>query len=256
MMKKVIFGSVVTAALIFTGCGSDDDDTTAADTVKPAVQATASGAGAAALTLATDAGGIKKVTLGGADAAKFSVGADNKVTLPATPGTYNITVTAEDKAGNKTTQAVVVTVTGGNTGGGAVANEVDMGANGKWVKIQTEDTNDDVNTTDVNETSFARISHADAATFCTNLGAGWTLPTQDDILSISTSHTVADKGSISGQIVLDTKVLEAGSAATTSVIWTSEDATSGVYLGNSSTDGNAQYAAGAADSYYHTCVKK
>ena len=262
MMKKLILGSVVTAALVFSGCGDDKKKTTpAADKIKPVVNATATAAIDTVIVLATDNKGVTSIELSGDDANHFTINGTT-IKTPATAGTYTVKVVAKDAAGNTTTKDVVVTVTGANNGGNnggnngaTVANEVDLGAKGKWIKIQVADVDDDLNTTDVNETSFARLSHADAAAFCTNLGDGWVLPTRDDILSIATSD-VTDPANITGQIILDTRVLEDSTeTAGTSVIWTSNTETSGVYLGNASTDGNPDFNVGDATTYYHTCKK-
>ncbi len=260
MMKKIILGSVVTAALVFTGCGSDDDTTPVADTQAPVVETAVNATLGQTIALATDNVAVTKITISGDDANMFPAN-NGSVTAPASPGTYHIKVVAEDAAGNKSAETdVTVTVEAGsdNTGGGTtpVANEVDLGNLGKWVKIQTADVMDDLNTADVNETSFARISHDDAVAFCSNLGTGWVLPSRDDILSIATSGNVADPANIVGQIVLNTEVLEAGTAATTSVIWTSNSDTSGVYLGSADGNGNADYNVTDGTTYFHTCVNK
>lgn len=266
-MKKLVLGSVVAAALVFTGCGSDDDTPAAgADKVKPAVSSTASGAGAAKLTLATDNKGVTKVTITGADAAKFTVNADKTVTIPATPATYNITVTAEDAAGNKTTQDVVVTVTGGNGGGNATrtaanpyidSDIVTIGTN-KWLKIKGSSGGTDDLLNDDNTTAYSyRRTWSDANTTCNTLtldGGSWHLPSRDEAQALFTGFALGNtdaNGVTTFTGTLMTDIVGENGDAGNAVIWTNEATNEGIFIGGHTYN----YTNGDNSPFSFSCVK-
>ncbi len=242
-MKKLILGSVVAAALVFTGCGDDDDTTVvtpAADTVKPTVAATASGAAAAALTLATDNEGVTEISITGADASQFIVNADKTVTIPSTPNTYNITVTAKDAAGNETVQDVVVTVTGGSA---STVGDFTLGGK-SWTALREDN--------DANATLDGRITYTLALAECQSKGMD--LPTLEEL---EATKTMDDNKSSALKAESAFKFNELGLSAL--ALWTKGadvDPTKGFALFSSNdTNDDGQFDTTGTDTEYFTCVK-
>ena len=256
-MKRILLGSMIAAALLLTtGCGGDDKKVDApgvtADTTAPTIGATATGAIDTAITLATDNTAVTTMTIAGADAGSFTK--SGATATATTAGTYNIIVTAADAAANSATQAVVVTVTGGGTPDPvATENKVDLGNLGTWIVVQAKDVEDNA-TTDVNETSFARVSYDKANTYCGNLGTDWVLPTKEDLATLETSNVLnADVTDATGQIILNANVVPSGVV----VLWTSTNAEAeGFYLGSDSDAGNPESASADFENAWYTCVKK
>ena len=151
-MKKLILGSIVTAALVFTGCGSDD--TPAADTTKPVVKATATAQTDSSVILATDNVAVTEITLSGAGAAGFTK-SGTTVTTPATAGNYMVHVVAKDAAGNTGEGDVNVTVTAAPAGTGIVFNNLE------WTPLHAVDANDTIS---------GRQNQTAAAAKCAALG--------------------------------------------------------------------------------------
>ena len=111
-MKKLILGSVVVAALVFTGCG--DDDTTAVDTTAPVITTTD---GSVPLALAATDASTVTFSLLGNDKDKFEiVGSSLKAKSGTADNTYALTIVATDAAGNHSSKDITVTVGGGNNG--------------------------------------------------------------------------------------------------------------------------------------------
>ena len=270
-MKKLILGSVVTAALVFTGCGSDDNETTtpAGDTVKPVVSAAATGAIDTAIVLATDNTAVTSMRIGGADKGMFTL--SGATATATTAGTYHITVTAKDAANNTSgEQAVVVTVTGGNSGSGDPtvrtaatpyigSDVVELGGK-KWLKLKgTSDGSDDITNTDGNVSLYSyRKTWTEAGTICGALtldgaSAGdWKVPTREDAKALIDNFTeqAADaNGGIPFTGTLNTAVLGAGSDADAAGFWTSDDAQSAIGFYNHF------YNADVNQPFSLTCVK-
>ncbi len=170
-MKKLILGSVVAAALVFTGCGSDDDTPPAAtpDTTAPVVNATATAQVDSTVTLATDNVGVASIVLSGAGAASFTT-SGTTVTTPATAGNYIVHVLAKDAAGNEKEGDVNVTVTAAAAGTGITYGGLE------WTPLIAADANDTIS---------GRQSQADATTKCTD--AGKRLPTLVELQTNATS---------------------------------------------------------------------
>ena len=272
-MKRLLLGSMIAAALLLTtGCGGDDKKVDApgvtADTTAPTIGATATGAIDTAITLATDDTAVTSMTIAGDDAGMFTKsGATAKAT---TAGTYNITVTAEDAAGNSATKAVTVTVTGdsgdsGDSGENNASGDVVKLGDNYWVKVQTADTLDDETTADVNETTFAKVTYVDAVAYCTERGTGWKLPAAEDFLTIQQTPSETDIENMSGQLVLDPSILAAGTSATTSALWVSDADYQIVYLGNETNNASTYVESNVIEgdvttpveevTYFHTCIK-
>jgi len=268
-MKRLLLGSMIAASLLLTtGCNDDD---TPADRTAPVVQ-TADFSMAAGATQTITANEASTFALIG-DAQGFVLTSAGNLTAPAVANTYALAIKATDTAGNVSeTKTINVTVTeasgGTDTGGGedtavVVGEVVTLGGN-DWVKVQTADTPDDETTADVNETTFAKVTYADAVAYCTGQGAGWTLPAAADFLTIQTSSET-DIENMNGQLVLDPSILAAGTSATTSALWVSDADYQIVYLGDANNSASTYVQAGetedgvttpaSAFTYFHTCIK-
>jgi hypothetical protein len=186
MTKKLLLGSLVAAALVFTGCGDDDDTTTpdggnsgSADTVKPVVKTTATAPVDSAIILATDNVAVTEITLSGTGAQAFTVDGTT-VTTPATAGSYMVTVTAKDAAGNEGTGDVNVTVTSSSTP--APTNTI-ISSGLEWTKLTVDD--------DDSETDGRRL-RADALAQCP---AGTGFPTvaqlEANLTDLATKFNIA-----------------------------------------------------------------
>ncbi len=247
-MKKVLFGSVVVAALLMSGCGSsssnDDGNTTnptpsTQDTTKPTISTVISGKVGETLQLskfATDDRGLKSVNLSGADSDKFTINDDNTIKLPAKAGTYHITIKAEDNAGNKAEADVTVTVADSGTTPPPAGNSAFSikSINGlDWTPIKPEDDNDTIS---------GRQLQNNASAMCTELGGE--LPTATQLTT-----EVANK-------LRDTDFVK--DAPNLFVVWY-KDADKGYFFNGKDSNGSEDVPdyspEDAGTTFYYTCVK-
>ncbi len=186
-MKNILFGSVVAAALIFSGCNGsssssngegDNNETnkTQKDTTPPTVKTSISGKPGDEVEVATDESGVKNIDITGAGATYVSGG---KVKLADTEGDYTITVKAEDTKGNVSDETnVSVSVKADNPGSGGSDDKFTISVGGaKWTPLYVD--NDDANTS--KGEIDGRISRTEASQVCQNLGG--TLPTIEQLES-------------------------------------------------------------------------
>ncbi len=237
-MKKLILGSVVAAALVFTGCGDDNTTTpSTGDTTNPVVKQTATAAADSTVVLATDNVAVTEITLSGAGAQGFKV-SGTTVTTPATAGNYIVHVVAKDAAGNSGEGDVNVTVTAASAGNGVTLNGLE------WTALKP---------VDANATLSGRQTFAAARAICQDMGMD--LPLDTKVAETNTTE-------LKNIAAFNFDAAVASNTPTTAlVIWTRDDAgaSHGYALyapGQANDDAPYTDAAWTADTTnFYTCVK-
>ncbi len=199
-MKKFVYGSLVAAAVVFSGCGggggSDNSSGTTPDTEKPVITTSATeynvtdGTTRVGTITATDNVGVTGFEVTSAPAGTFTISTNGVLSFVAAPtydasnpanDDYNATVTAKDAAGNESTPKtfvihVVAAPQGGGQGGGSVPAGV-KNINGTWFTIVKPN---ETNASRENTESDGYVNYNTAQTICNNLSLGgytdWTLP--------------------------------------------------------------------------------
>ncbi len=233
-MKKILFISAVTAAMLFSGCGSSggSSDTPAAGSGSST--AAGSGSSTAAGSGSSTAAGSGSSTAGGSN----------------------------PKNGNDIKDGVKPD----GTSNRPIDQIVTVGTR-DWLVIQTNEIEDLNSTPSYNEAFFPKRTWAEADYFCKNFSDGqggtWALPTQLELLSIMTPlvEDVKRFDENTAQFVVDSKVLpsEGTLNAFQGTIFYNEP-NKAVYLGNGSL-GSAQVSyetidMGKPEEGLFTCIKQ
>jgi len=246
-MRKLLLGSVVTAALVFTGCGGGSKTSTptgggtAADTARP-VFTTGSEftmeKNGTKMIVATDASTVTYTLTDNANALFSLTGNVLQAPEPDTDTDYNITIKATDSATNATTKTFLVHVKDiiTTTIGGL-----------EWTPLKV---------LDENGTISGKQTFAEAKTRCADLGM--TLPTQEKLSEINT--TVLKNDSVFNYTTARNSNQNTGSL----VIWADGNSQKAFLLNFSDTnsasekldDNNYTDSGWTTDSTnFYTCVK-